>query len=120
MTGSILNAIKKPLLGNDVEKHFDDQIIMEINAVFMVLNQLHVGPATGYFITDENQTWEEFLPDEEVRKELGALPTYMYQKVRLIFDPPTSSFVIDSISRQIAEFEWRLKTEAEGDKYVNG
>ena len=107
---SILTSIKK-LLG--IEKsytHFDTDIIIHINTVLMVLTQLGVGPQDGFFIEDDTATWEDFIP--------GMLPfesvkTYMYQKVKLIFDPPLSSAVIDAMQRSIDQFEWRLQVQAD-------
>lgn len=102
---SILTSIKK-LLGITADyEHFDPDIIMHINSVFMTLQQLGVGPATGYSIIDEDATWDEFLP---TGMQLEAVKTYMYTKVRLAFDPPTSSAVLQAMERQASELEWRL------------
>lgn len=101
---SILDSIKK-LLGPSGIDHFDTDIIMHINTAFMVLNQLGVGPSEGFSIKDNTAKWSDFLSDET---KLEAVKTYIYLKVRLVFDPPNSSSVIESINRQIAEYEWRL------------
>ena len=102
---SILTSIKK-LLGITAEDtSFDQDIIMHINTVFMVLQQLGVGPEEGYSITDENNTWEEFLPEQT---KIEMVKSYMYLKVRLLFDPPSSTSVMEAINRSISEFEWRL------------
>jgi hypothetical protein len=104
---SILTSIKK-MLGIDEEyTHFDADIIMHINSVFMILTQLGVGPANGFVIEDDTSTWIEFVP-EMTTAELHAVKSYIYMKVKLIFDPPLSSAVIESMNRQISEFEWRL------------
>lgn len=104
---SILTSIKK-MLGIDVEyTHFDADIIMHINSVFMILNQLGVGPAEGFTIQDETSVWSDFVSDE-TPVQLEAIKSYVYLKVKLLFDPPLSSSVIESYNRQIAEFEWRL------------
>lgn len=104
---SILTSIKK-LLGIEEEyTQFDPDIIMHINSVLMILTQLGVGPANGFIIEDDTATWIEFAP-EMTTAELHAVKTYVYMKVRLIFDPPLSSAVIESMAKQIAEFEWRL------------
>lgn len=104
---SILTSIKK-MLGIDEEyTHFDADIIMHINSVLMILTQLGVGPAEGFMIEDDTSTWVDFIPEANAA-QLHAVKSYIYMKVKLIFDPPLSSAVIDSMNRQIAEFEWRL------------
>lgn len=102
---SILDSIKK-LLGIDSSyKQFDQDLIMHINSVFLTLNQLGVGPSGGFMIEDASEYWEDYIED---MTKLQAIRTYMYLKVKLLFDPPLSSAVIESMNRQIAEFEWRL------------
>lgn len=104
---SILTSIKK-MLGIDEEyTHFDADIIMHINSVLMILTQLGVGPEEGFIIEDDTSTWVDFIPEANAA-QLHAVKSYIYLKVKLIFDPPLSSAVIDSMNRQIAEFEWRL------------
>lgn len=107
---SILTSIKK-LLGIEAEyTHFDPDIIMHINSVFMVLNQLGVGPSEGFTIEDDTSTWQDFIPD---LTKVEAVKSYMHLKVKLLFDPPLSSAVIESMNRMISEFEWRLNVAAE-------
>ena len=102
---SILTSIKK-LLGIEEEyTQFDNDIIMHINSVFLNLTQLGVGPAEGFLIEDYTATWEDFIGDSN---QLQAVKSYMYLKVKLLFDPPLSSSVIESMNRMIAELEWRL------------
>ena len=104
---SILTSIKK-LLGIDEEyTHFDADIIMHINSVLMILTQLGVGPETGFVIEDDTSTWDDFVPEVNAA-QLHAIKSYIYMKVKLMFDPPLSSAVIEAMNRQIAEFEWRL------------
>lgn len=104
---SILTSVKK-MLGIDEEyTHFDADIIMHINSVLMILTQLGVGPSGGFVIEDDTSTWANFIPEAN-ESRLHAVKTYVYLKVRLIFDPPLSSAVIDAMNRQIAELEWRL------------
>lgn len=91
--------------------HFDDQIIPYINSVFFVLKQLGVGPNEGFVITDENETWDDFLPDNIVLRE--ATKSYMSAKVRLKFDPPSNSTHMDALKSTIAEYEWRANAEVE-------
>jgi hypothetical protein len=109
---SILTSIKK-MLGIEAEvTQFDTDIIININSVFMVLTQLGVGPTTGFIITDDSETWSDFLGDVITQE---AVKTYIYLKVRLIFDPPSSGFVLESTQRLINEFEWRLNSQAESE-----
>lgn len=103
---SILTSIKK-LLGIATEyKHFDDDLIIHINSVLMTLTQLGVGPKEGYSIASEYETWGNFLPDDQ--KDLHAIKTYVYMKVKLLFDPPMNSTVMEAMNRQINEIEWRI------------
>ena len=76
----------------------------------MILNQLGVGPTEGYSIIDKNDIWTDFI--EDVHK-IEAVKSYTYLKVRLLFDPPASSAVIESMNRMISEYEWRLNVAAE-------
>lgn len=107
---SILNSIKK-MLGIQADyDHFDHDIIMHINTVFMALTQLGVGPPEGFYIEDDTTSWLEFIPE---LTKLQAVKTYIYLKVKLVFDPPQSSAVIESMNKQITELEWRLNHAAE-------
>ena len=111
MGTSILTSIKKLLGPTEDDTSFDVDIIMHINSAFFRLNQLGVGPATGFFITDNTKTWEDFL---ESRTDLEAVKTYVYQKVRLVFDPPQSAFLVEALKESIKEFEWTINVQAEG------
>ena len=90
---------------------YDNQIIMYINSVFLVLKQLGIGPATGFYITNNTGDWDDFLPDNEFLRE--TVKAYMGDKVRLKFDPPTSSAHLEALKQNIAEIEWRLCAEGE-------
>lgn len=110
MGDSILLTIKKLLgIGDDYE-YFDEDIIIHINSVLMILNQLGIGPVTGFSISDESATWSDFVDNLSM---LEAVRSYVYIKVRLLFDPPTSSFTITALENQIKELEWRLNVMAE-------
>lgn len=110
MEESILTSIKK-LLGITKEyKNFDADIIMHINTVFMILGQLGVGPKEGFMIEDDTSTWDEYIEDPT---KLKAVETYIYLKVKLMFDPPLSSAVMEANKQMINELEWRLNVEAE-------
>ena len=104
---SILTSIKKMLGIDEAYTHFDADIIMHINSVLMILTQLGVGPEEGFVIEDDTSTWINFISEANAA-QLHAVKTYIYMKVKLMFDPPLSSAVIESMNRQIAEFEWRL------------
>lgn len=109
---SILTSIKKLLDITEEYTHFDPDIIMHINSVFMTLTQLGVGPKEGFAITDDVASWSDFLPEEGPKLE--AVKSYMYLKVKLLFDSNSlSSAVIESYNRQISEFEWRLNVAVE-------
>lgn len=107
---SILTSIKKLLGITEDYEHFDADIIMHINSVFMILNQLGVGPEKGFSISDETATWNDYLPDGS---NLEAVKSYIHLKVRLLFDPPLSSSVMESMQHMISELEWRLNVQAE-------
>ena len=111
MTDSILDSTKEKLgLAKDYTV-FDSAIIDHINSVFFTLNQLGVGPAEGYSILDDSDKWQDFIGTE---KKQQTIQSYMYLKVRLLFDPPTTSFAIDSMSKIASEMEWRMNIVAEG------
>lgn len=102
---SILTSIKKMLGITEDYDHFDADLIMHINSVFMILNQLGVGPTEGFRIEDELATWDDFVDDD---LHLDAVKSYMHLKVKLLFDPPASSTVMQSMNQLISELEWRL------------
>lgn len=108
---SILVTIKE-MLGPSAEyEEFDPQIITHINSVFMILTQMGVGPAKGFTIEDDTATWIDFIGEDTLLFE--AVKSYVYMKVRLIFDPPTASAHMEAIKRNIDELEWRLSNAAE-------
>ena len=107
---SILTSIKKLLGITASYEHFDPDIIMHINSVFMILTQLGVGPPEGFAIEDDSSLWTDFLPDTT---NLEAVRSYVYMKVKLMFDPPASGIVTEAYNRMIAELEWRLNINAE-------
>lgn len=108
---SILTSIKKLLDIDRSYTHFDNDIIMHINSVFMTLTQLGVGPSNGFFIEDDTAEWLDFIPD---LNKLQAVKTYMFLKVKLVFDSANlGAATISAYERQIAELEWRLNLDAE-------
>lgn len=107
---SILISIKKMLGLEQDFTSFDTDIIININSALMVLNQLGVGPNTGFMITSSTETWDRFLFG---RTDLESIKTFIYLKVRLVFDPPTNSFLVDAIKNQIEELSWRINVQSE-------
>ena len=107
---SILTSIKKLLgIAADYEQ-FDTDIIIHINSAFSTLTQLGVGPSGGFVIQDETSTWSDFTADDP---KLEFVKTYIYLKVRLVFDPPTTGSVIEAIKQNSSEYEWRLMIAAD-------
>jgi hypothetical protein len=116
MSESILQSVKKTLnLQADYEA-FDQDVVMHINSVFSTLNQLGVGPALGFMIEDESKTWGEFFGTDS---RLNHIKTYVYLRVRLIFDPPATGFHTEAMKEQIKELEWRLNVQREDTQWVD-
>lgn len=107
---SILASIKKLIGYDEADDSFDTDLIMHINSVLAILRQLGVGPSEGFRIKDESTTWDEFIPEEQF---LDDVKTFVYLKVRLIFDPPQSSAMMDAMNRMLSELEWRINVAAE-------
>lgn len=106
---SILDTVKK-LLGIQPEyTNFDEDIIVHINTAFASLNQLGVGPVEGFLIYDNAAIWDDYITS----CNLTMIKSYIYLKVRKLFDPPTSSVLMESIDRSIAELEWRIFLEGD-------
>ncbi|QFP95397.1 hypothetical protein SEA_MAKAI_5 [Arthrobacter phage Makai] len=113
VSDSILDNTKK-LLGFESDyTAFDLDIILHINTVFHTLQSLGIGPATGFSIVDKEAKWADFVGEEQ----MNSVKSYMYMRVRLMFDPPTSSFHLESLKKQAEEIEWRLHVQAEGVRY---
>lgn len=111
MNESILDTIKK-MLGIDSNYDvFDTDIIIQINSAFFLLMQLGVGPEDGFSITGSSETWDQFTD----LKKLEAVKNYIFIRTKLGFDPPTSSFVLNSYEKIQSELEWRLNVEADRD-----
>jgi hypothetical protein len=108
---SILISVKKVLGITEEYEHFDQDIIIHINSTLATLTQLGVGPENGFAIADSSASWSDFTTDL-IQQQL--VKSYIYLKVKLLFDPPQSSAVLESMNKQIAEFEWRLNVRAEG------
>lgn len=111
MEENVLNSIKKLLGIPEDYTTFDQDIMIHINSVFMILSEMGVGPSNGYSLKDGTEKWGDFISDD---KNLEGIKTYIYMKVKTIFDPPLNSAVLASMKELISEFEWRINNEAEG------
>lgn len=116
MTDSVLDSVKKVLGLDPSYTAFDVDVIMHANTVFSNLNQLGIGPDDGFMIEDNTATWAAFINTDV---KLNSVKTYVYLKVRLLFDPPNTSFVIDAMNKQIEELEWRLSIKREGESWTD-
>ena len=111
MDGSILTTIKKMLGFDETYTPFDTDITVAINSAFMSLTQIGVGPSTGYCIEDKEARWSDFV-DPAI---YAGVKTYIYLKVRMMFDPPASATVMEALKRSADEMEWRLSVLAESE-----
>ena len=107
---SILTSIKKMLGIAEEYTQFDADLIMHINSVLSILTQIGVGPSEGFAIEDDVAVWTDFVP---ANPKLELIKSYAYMKVKLIFDPPLSSSVIESLNRLTSELEWRIQVAAD-------
>jgi hypothetical protein len=113
---SILNSTKKILGLAEDDTSFDLDVLLHINSVLAILTQVGIGPEEGFTIEDSAPTWEAFVGTD---KQLSLVKTYVYLKVRLVFDPPTTSFAIESFNEQVKELEWRLNVHREGESWTS-
>lgn len=106
------------MLGLDKDYNaFDTDVLVDINSTFLSLSQLGVGPEEPYSISGEDETWMDFLGDDITKYQ--AVQTYIYLKVRLLFDPPSSGVLHEAMERLIKETEWRLNIQHEKEVYVD-
>lgn len=117
MSDSILTSTKKVLGVAEDYVAFDTDLILYINGVFSTLNQLGIGPNDGFMIEDKEATWDTFIGDD-IR--FNSVKNYMCLRVRLLFDPPSTSFVLAAVQEQIKELEWRLNVQREENNWVAG
>lgn len=113
LTDSILETVKKELGIEPDYTHFDSDLITAINAAFVILCQLGVGPDEPYAIEDKYNTWDEFEGpgvSDLVKRDIAL-------RVKLLFDPPTNSFLVDNINKMISEFEFRMLVQS--DEYIS-
>lgn len=110
MEESIFESIKS-LLGPDASYDvFDQDILIHINTAISVLTQLGVGPATGFMVTGSDETWQDFIGNDKI---LQMVKTYIYMKVKMAFDPPANSSVLNAYNEACKEYEWRLNVEVD-------
>lgn len=115
-TASILDTVKKTCGLGSYYDAFDQDILVFLNAAILDLTQNGIGPSDGFTVTDSSQTFEDFIGGF---KNIGAVATYLSQKTRIAFDPPTSSYVLEAMNKNLAELIWRLNLEAENYKEVD-
>lgn len=118
MEQSILNSTKKILGIAEDYTVFDLDIITHINTAFSTLAQLGVGPTAGFMIDDAEEVWANFfgeIPDFQY----NSVKSYVFLKVRQLFDPPQTSYLISATEKQIEELEWRLNTHREETAWVD-
>ena len=111
MTDSILVSTKKLLGITQEQTDFDTDIIITINTAFSILHDLGIGPSEGFSIDGASSTWSSYISDNVVLLE--KVKTYVYLKTRLYFDPPTNSFLLDSMKSLVQELEWRLNSNVD-------
>lgn len=116
MEQSILTSTKK-ILGIEASyTAFDLDIITHINSVFSTLNELGIGPVNGYMIGDAGDLWTDFLAGNP---KLNSVKTYVFLRVRLLFDPPSTSFHITALLEEVKQLEWRLNVQREATAWVD-
>ena len=105
---SILTSVKKVLgIPSDYE-HFDRDILLHLNTVMSILNQLGVGPEEGFIVENDSTLWSDLFDGDIDTNKMMYVKSYVCLRVRLLFDPPTSSGAIDAMERQMRELEWRI------------
>jgi hypothetical protein len=108
---SILNTIKK-LLGIDItDDSFDTDIMVHTNSAILSLSQMGIGPKNGFIVTSDVEVWDNYIDSSTINLE--GVKTYLYLKVKLLFDPPANSTTIDAFNKSIAELEWRMMLAVE-------
>jgi hypothetical protein len=113
---SILDSVKK-VLGMDASYTvFDEDVLMHINSAFSTLNQLGIGPQNGLMIEDDSATWDSLIGTDP---RLNWAKSYTYLKVRQLFDPPGTAYLVDAMEKQIRELEWRMNTYREETAWVS-
>jgi hypothetical protein len=108
---SILNTIKKLLGIAPDDDSFDSDVLVHINSTIPILSQMGIGPSNGFIVTSPDDKWSDYINSDTINLE--GVKTYLYLKIKLIFDPPTNSTTIDAINKSINELEWRMMLAVE-------
>lgn len=116
MEPSILNSTKKMLGIAEDYTVFDLDIITHINTAFSTLAQLGVGPLSGFMIEGNSEVWDDFIG---IDRQYNSVKSYVFLRVRLLFDPPSTSYLILAYEKQIEELEWRLNTHREETQWTD-
>lgn len=116
MAESILDSVKQALGVPVAQEAFDSELVMHINSVLADLTQIGVGPAAGFLVMNNADTWDEFIADDF---RYNSVKSYTFLRVKTLFDPPPTSFVLDAMKEQIREFEWRLNAAREETNWVD-
>jgi hypothetical protein len=116
METSILTSTKKILGIAEDYTVFDLDIITHVNSAFSTLTQLGVGPPEGFMITDAAANWDDFVADDF---QYNPVKSYVFLRVRQLFDPPSTSYLIAAVEKQIQELEWRLNVHREETGWVD-
>lgn len=116
MPQSILASTKKLIGLNEADTSFDLDIMIHLNSMISVLTQVGIGPAEGFMIEDSTATWESFIGGDP---RMSMVKSYLYLRVRLIFDPPGTSFVLDAMNKTVAELEWRVNVQREEELWTD-
>lgn len=121
MNESILSTIKKLLGVTDDYDYFDQDLLIHINSTLMSLSQIGVCPSQDFYTLDKDTTWSEYLGyDYQENIDFGSIKSYIYLKVKLLFDPPQNSFTIEAINKMITEMEWRIYIVSENKNGGDG
>ena len=108
---SILTTIKKLLGIDETDTSFDVDIIVHINSVIPALSQMGIGPKNGFIVLSNSEKWSDYIPSKDINLE--SVKTYIYLKVKLIFDPPANSTTVEAFKNSAAELEWRMMLAVE-------
>jgi hypothetical protein len=123
MEQSILKSTKNTLGVGDDDTSFDQQLLTHINLAFSVLTDLGIGPQGGFVIEDESTEWAEYFPEEtdpaKLKVQLSKVKSVIFLRVRLLWDPPNSGFLLDAVKAQLTEAEWRLNVNREETEWVD-
>jgi hypothetical protein len=119
MEESILQSTKKVLGIPPEDVAFDLDVIIHINSAFSILHQLGIGPIDGFMISGDDETWDQFVDPSDNLQYFNEVKVVVYLRVRSLFDPPQTSYLISAVERQITEHEWRLNVMREGSEWTS-